>query len=108
GLAAARLTVVPILLVFAALAFVLDSPDPRRSRTTWRFIVLAIIGESLVVSGVDYLSVGNRRDAGPDWILEVEAARSRCAASGASTAVIATAPQGWIVELQCQRLLGGS
>ena len=108
GLAAARLTVVPILLVFAALSLVLDSPDARVMPAMWRSVTIVIIGGSLLVSGVDYFSIDNRRDHGPDWLLEVEAARSRCTTSISSTAVIPTTPPGWTVELPCQRLAAPS
>jgi hypothetical protein len=107
GLADARLTVVPILLVLAAIAIVLDSPDPRWKGPMWRSIVMVTIGSSLLVSGIDYFSVGNRREAGPDWMAEVESARDRCASLGSSITVIPTAPPGWFAELPCERLLAG-
>jgi hypothetical protein len=98
-----RWTVTPILFLTAAWVMLLDEPDTRVRRTTWRRLVIGI-GGLLVVVWVWNFPVWSFRSMGPSWTEELRLARGRCFSGGpvATVPISPIRPEGlWKVRLPC-------
>jgi hypothetical protein len=72
-------------------------------RRTAVVVLVGVLAVTVVGAALPHQSA---RAAGPDWAAGIEQARLECAADDAPdrTVTVATAPEGWAVEVPCDRL----
>ena len=96
-----RYSVLPILLILAGVACVLDRPDPRWAVATWRKAEVTVLVLFSFVFGMNF-SISNGRSGGPSWSGAMADALGQCATSPPGAAVtVPIAPPGWSVEVPC-------
>jgi hypothetical protein len=99
-----RYLLVPVLFVLAAIAILLDRPDPRVPPGAWTAGTLVVVALVVATWVVDLTGANARTDA-PSWAATVAASRARCVADGAATVGLPIAPDGWSMTLPCAVLL---
>lgn len=95
--AGARYCVVPVLLIWSALAILIDDARPTLN---WR---LASVVTATILSGATFSSwhLDNLRSKPPEWHLEVATVADQCL-SGRQSVFVKSSPAGWIVEVPCR------
>ncbi len=108
GYSAPRYWVVPVLLVVAAVAGVLDRPAPRLAAGAWSGVRLAAVALLVLVWAVDF-PLDNPRAAGPTWSSQLRRAETTCTGAPSASVSIAIAPQnaepGWSLDVTCRDLV---
>lgn len=104
GLSPPRYSVVPVLLLFSAVAELIDHTSLHQSG--WRArLVLASVLAALLVSSLSNLRVPNRRSEGPRWSNELARGRAACTSWRTDdTAAVPITPPGWVMDLHCRDL----
>lgn len=100
---AGRYTIVPVLLLLSGLLALLDS-HYRSSRM--RFPALGIaVAAILLVSIVTSFDVrGEIGRGGPPWDESLHTSAAECEAKHLTEVPVATAPEGWVVNVHCKDL----
>jgi hypothetical protein len=101
---AARYTVVPALLLVAAILIQLQYPPAHVSASRWRGARLGVLAALAVAAATSYYVGDDKRSV--KWSAEVEAARARCEQGvGQATVAIPTSPPGWSADIPCEKRL---
>ncbi|WP_353828821.1 hypothetical protein [Agromyces sp. SYSU T0242] len=100
-----RYGVVPALYLLAIV--VLAASVAWRAGVLRRTAVVVLAGVLVVTIASALVPQPSPRGEGPEWADGVGAARTACATSeDPGLATIAIAPEGWVVEVPCERLAG--
>ena len=101
-----RYGVVPSLYLLAIV--LLATSVARRAAVLRRTSVVVLIGVLAVSIVGAALPQPSARSEGPEWAASIPQARLECAADDAPdrTVAVAIAPEGWAVEVPCDRLVG--
>lgn len=101
-----RYGVVPSLYLLAIV--LLATSVARRAAVLRRTSVVVLIGVLAVSVIGAALPQPSARSEGPEWAASIPQARLECAADDAPdrTVAVAIAPEGWVVEVPCDRLVG--
>lgn len=98
-----RYTVVPVLLLYALVAVVLDGRPARIPGGVWRAAQALAICALLFAAVVDF-HTPNGRSGGPRWEEALAVARQTCARQGAPATTVQITPPPWTVEVPCADL----
>jgi hypothetical protein len=98
-----RYNLLPVLLLCVAMALVLDQPHPGWSDRTDRAI-RALAAMAVVFAFGANFAIDNQRTQGPSWSAALATASARCSAPSPIAVEVPIAPQGWSVEVPCDRL----
>lgn len=104
----ARYAMVPALLLVSAALVLLDSryrSSASKGRPIAAFAIAAVMLVALVTSFDVRGEIGR---GGPPWDESLEAAAAKCEAKDLAAAPVATAPEGWTMEVSCSRLASTS
>lgn len=103
GISPPRYGVVPILLLFSAVALLVDGCLAARPDGVSRAMATMVILVVVVTWTANYRE-DNRRSTGRRWGTELARARESCGDSGRSTVRIPISPETWRVVLPCREL----
>jgi hypothetical protein len=104
GVSAPRYAVVPVLLLYSALACLLDAGLRHVPAVLWRRVQLATLTVVVLAAWTSYLSPGPRAN-GPRWDAELSRATATCPPAPVPTVIsVPIPPVGWNVPLTCRVL----
>lgn len=104
GVSPPRYAVVPVLLLFSAVAVVVDGWMTARPDRTARLAATCIVLLVAVTWSANYRDA-NRRSTGRKWGTELSRAHATCEQSGRATVRVAISPPGWRVDVPCRDVL---
>lgn len=104
GISPPRYTVIPVLLLFSAVACVVDALLKSGSDTASR-VLAAVVALMVGVVWTANYRVDNRRSDGRRWDTELTRARDVCGQSGQPSVRVPISPAGWWVDVPCQELV---
>jgi hypothetical protein len=106
GVSAPRYAVVPVLLLYSALACLLDAVVGDLPATARRGVLLGVLAVVLSTAATSFLTPGPRAHA-PRWDTELGRAVAACSGTPVpAVAQVPISPPGWAVPLGCQALTG--
>jgi hypothetical protein len=101
-----RYAIIPaLLLIGAGLALVDSRLRSSKGRPVAAIVTAAVLMVALVTS---FDARGDFGRGGPPWDESLRTATAECEAKGLAEVQVATAPEGWMMTIACDRLVPGS
>lgn len=104
GISPPRYTVIPILLLFSAVACLIGRLLADEAGGVARATAV-VVGFVVAVTWTTNYRVDNRRSTGRQWDVELTRARGTCDGSSGRSVRVPISPPGWYVDVPCREMV---